>query len=283
MRPCGGCGSATESPTRRASRALTTTRPEATSTAVEVTILLQKLVHCQLRGWLAEADATAARLLELSTAPGDDSGRNYEALNGFVTARERGILAEIRPIIEALDSPEAAGPTAAIRASGLAESAPDLALAELERARPFDDVADDPGYQVTVCEYVQAAALLGHAEASRELYPLVEALDTRGQEMMVTGGYAPGSIGAYLARLSATMGHHKRADAQFRRGIAVCDSFGATAHQARERVDYAAFCLRLGRTEDARRLAQEALDLVTDTELVDSRNRATALLAQLDG
>ena len=104
-----------------------------TSTAVEVTILLQKLLHCQLHGWLAEADATAARLLELSTAPGDDSGHNYEALNGFVTARERGILAEIRPVLEALHLNEAAGPTAAVRAAGLAESAPDLALAELGR------------------------------------------------------------------------------------------------------------------------------------------------------
>ena len=185
-------------------------------------------------------------------------------------------------MLEALHSDIAAGPTAAIRAAGLARAgATDLALEELEAARPFDDVADDPGYPITVTEFADAAVVLRHAEAARELYPLLVALDGETKPLIVTGGYSAGSVSAGLGRLAATYGDYEAADAHFQRGIADVDGFGATTHQARHRLDYAELCRDLGRSDDARRLAQEALDLVGDGELVDSRNRARAVLADV--
>jgi tetratricopeptide (TPR) repeat protein len=257
-------------------------QPEAMSPAIESMLLMQEILCGQLFGTLDAADAAAARLVEVSTAQDDDSAQNYQALAGFMTARERGLMPELQPVLEELHSDISAGPTAALRASGLAlAGATDLALAELEAGRPFDDVADDPGYPVTVSGYAEAAAVLNHAEAAREIYPLIEILGAGGGQFVVTGCYASGAVASWLARLDATMGNHAEAEANFRRGIEVCDAFGATAHGARGRIDYAELCLAQGRPDDARRLAQEALDLVEGTELADSRNRATALLAQL--
>jgi len=259
-------------------------RPEALSPAIESMLLMQEILDGQMVGRLDAVDTAAARLVDVSTAQDDDSAANYQALAGFMTARERGTLGELRAVLEALHSPISAGPTAALRASGLAlGGAAELALAELEAARPFDDVADDPGYPVTVCGFAEAASVLGHAQAASEIFPLFEALDRGGARLVVTGGYAAGSVASWMARLAVAMGDPDRAEALFQHGIEACDAFGATAHRARERVDHAMLCLDQGRTDDARRLAQEALDLVADTELVDTRTRATALLTRLDG
>ena len=256
---------------------------EPMSPAVEVMMSMMAIIDGQTRGRLDAADAAAARLVEVSTAQDDESSAAYQSLNGFMTARERGTLPELREVLEGLHSDAAPGPTAAIRAAGLARAgATALALEELETARPFDDVADDPGYPITITEFVDAAVVLGHADAARELYPLLAALDGDTRPLIVTGGYSAGSVLAGLGRLAATYGDHDAADAHFRRGIADVDRFGATAHQARHRLDYAELCRDLGRSGDARRLAQEALDLVGDGELVDSRDRALALLADLE-
>lgn len=262
-----------------ASRNLIDRETDILSAPIETLICMMEIIDGQLGGRLDAVDAAAIRLVEVSTAQDDESAANYQALAGFMTARERGTLSEIRDLLEGLDSPISAGPTAAIRAAGLARAgAPTLALAELEAARPFDDVADDPGYPITVCEFADAAVTLGHADAARELFPVVAALNSDRWPMVVTGGYSAGSLDACLARLAATFGAHDQAEELFRRGIAVLDRFGAAAHQARTRVDYAELCRDLGHVDEARRLAGEALELVGDGELADTRARATALL-----
>jgi len=255
--------------------------PGEGSAVLDGMLQLMRIVDGQIEGSLDAVDIAATRLVEVSPAS-DEQAVNYRSLAGFMTARERGQMPELQPVIEALHSSISAGPTAALRASGLAlAGATGLALAALEDARPFDDVADDPGYPVSVCGYAEAAIVLRHVDAAREIYPLVEAMGVNRAVLVVTGGYSVGSLSGWLARLSAVIGAHDRADEQFRAGIAVVDAFEASAHQARERVDYAEFCLSRDRADEAHRLATEALELVGDGELADSRNRASALLAQL--
>lgn len=250
-------------------------------TSIESMLQILEVINGQLFGGLDAMDAAADRLVEVSTAQTDDSAESYRSLTGFSTARERGVLPELLPVLEALHSDVAPGPTAALKTSGLAlAGATDLALAELERHRPFDDIADDPGYFITVCAFADAAAVLNHAEAARDLLPLLEVLDEVEVAQMVTGCYAPGAVAWWIARLHATAGDPIRAEECFGRAHETHDTFGATAHQARARVDHAEFCLDQGRPDDARRLATEALDLVADGELADTRNRAEQVLAR---
>ncbi len=250
-------------------------------TSIESMLQILEIIDGQMFGRLDAMDAAADRLVEVSTAQTDDSAESYRSLTGFSTARERGTLPELLPILEALHSDVAPGPAAAIKASGLAlAGATDLALAELERFRPFDDVADDPGYFITVCCFADAASVLNHAEAARELLPLLDGLEEAEVTQMVTGCFAPGAVTWWIARLHAAAGHPTEAEDLFVRAHQTHDTFGATAHQARARVDHAEFCLDQDRPDDARRLASEALDLVGDGELVDTRNRAERVLTR---
>ena len=72
------------------------------------------------------------------------------------------------------------------------------------------------------------------------------------------------------------------ADAAYRRGIEVVDTFGARTWLARSRLGYAEFCNDRGRFDDARRLATQAHDIVEGTEPADSIACAASLLGAID-
>ena len=221
-------------------------------------------------------------MLELATAQEDTAGSGYHAVTLFQTLRERGLLEHVLPLLEnfTVDPSDAQGVTPAINSALFATlQMRDEANEVLEMARPFDDLPDDTGLPIALGCFAEAAIHAGHVEAAAELFPTLEAFEVPGhRRSLTTGCFAWGSLDSTIARMLVVLGRGEEADARFVAGIEDGDNLGATAWSARSRVDYAAFCLAQGRDDDARRLAQEALDLVEGTELEETRQRAEAIL-----
>ena len=94
---------------------------EAMSTPVETLVRMMEIIDGQLFGRLDDVDAAAARLVEISTAQDDETGRQLPgALRVHDRSGARHAGRDPGGAGGACTRPISAGPTAAVRASGLA-------------------------------------------------------------------------------------------------------------------------------------------------------------------
>jgi tetratricopeptide (TPR) repeat protein len=268
-----------------ARRGLDELRDVALDSGSQLGLALTDSVWYLAIGDLRAAEEAVDRLNAMATAQEDQTGTQYQSLVYFETARERGRIADLIPLIEAipLSETDTQGTTAAVFACARATAGDaDEARQHLEAARPFDDAPDDTGLPIVLACFADAAVRIGHVDALRELLPHLQSFGFERRRCgLATGGFYFGSLDSMVARVLAALGDAADADALFRSGIADVDAFGARAWSARSRLDYAQFCEEHGRFDDALRLATEAVDLVEGTELDDTRNLASALLDRL--
>ncbi|CPR12890.1 putative ATPase [Mycobacterium bohemicum DSM 44277] len=141
--------------------------------------------------------------------------------------------------------------------------------------RQFDDRTNDAQWPMELVFMVEAGLELGNRAALRALRPFVSRYAGKN---LVAGQFVAlfGSADRYLARMAALDGDNAAAERHFGVALEMDRRMGSVVHISETLARYALFEASRGRTDEARRLADEARALATQigqnrvVDLVDS-------------
>ena len=139
----------------------------------------------------------------------------------------------------------------------------------------FDDLSEDSARPVALSTFAEAAALVRHEQACRDLLPHLLPLAWAHQ---TTGGWYLGATSRYLGLVCDALDRTDEADEWFAQAEAEHEIMQTPPWLARGRLDWAESLLRRGEAGRAAQLAQSALSAVGDLDLAASRARAERVL-----
>lgn len=223
--------------------------------------------HAFLDGDFVAAARLAEDLLELGRAFGTDDTEGQYGLQVYMTRREAGALAQVRPLVDTIRQAPGTwepGLLALYTELGLAEETRELLWNLLDRVGD-GATRQSPWAQWTavLVFLVEAALELGDVAAARRLRPLLAPYS--GQQL-VAGQFVAvfGPADAYLAALDALLGDAESADRLFAAALAQANAFGALVHRASTLTAWAAHAVSADPTR-AREMIAEARRLAAST------------------
>ena len=244
--------------------------------------LLWSMSYALIDGDVAAAERHMVDFAQRSTRHGrPGEAELYTTVGTIGICWERdgvGALNEVAVGLMSTDPPAPAA--AAVAASALANSGDQdraRALIDEHLGRGFPDVIADASWPVAVAFWADAAALIGHSEACRDMREwFVPMADLH----LVTGGFYGGCAARHLACLGSVLGLDDTAH-WFEIALAQHHRMQSPPWIARTHLDWAEHLARNGDAEGARGHVNSALDAIGELDLRVSTQRAEQLLAGL--
>ena len=258
--------------------AMTSLGPEIGAVRKSMTRLhetMRSLIDGDVSGAQQSANALVAQLEQL----GVPEAVAYRSTTTLAISRERGTLADLGPVVDALVA--GAHPVGPERTTAafvrMLRGDLDIVRAALH---DLDDqeFADDATAQLCVAFWAEIVAGLRSDEHCARFIDILEAAS--GVNLLIGGMYL-GPVDRLLALLHEARGEHGRADELFEAAVAQQSALGSPPWVARTQVDWASACLVRGERERSADLLAAVTDTLGDLDLVDTRRRHAELVALL--
>ena len=259
--------------------AMTSLGPEIGAVRKSMTRLhetMRSLIDGDVSGAEQSANALVAQLEQL----GVPEAVAYRSTTTLAISRERGTLADLGPVVDALVA--GAHPVGPERTTAafvrMLRGDLDIVRAALH---DLDDqeFADDATVQLCVAFWAEIVAGLRSDEHCARFIDILEAAS--GVNLLIGGMYL-GPVDRLLALLHEARGEHGRADELFEAAVAQQSALGSPPWVARTQVDWASACLIRGERDRGAALLAAVADTVGDLDLADTRRRHAELVAMLD-
>ena len=259
--------------------AMTSLGPEIGAVRKSMTRLhetMRSLIDGDVSGAQQSANALVAQLEQL----GVPEAVAYRSTTTLAISRERGTLADLGPVVDALVA--GAHPVGPERTTAafvrMLRGDLDIVRAALH---DLDDqeFADDATVQLCVAFWAEIVAGLRSDEHCARFIDILEAAS--GVNLLIGGMYL-GPVDRLLALLHEARGEHGRADELFEAAVAQQSALGSPPWVARTQVDWASACLIRGERDRGAALLAAVADTVGDLDLADTRRRHAELVAMLD-
>jgi class 3 adenylate cyclase len=244
-----------------------------------------RTIRTILAGDLDEAERRAHAGFELGQATGQRDAASFLAAQLFLVRFDQGRLGELE---------ETRLAELAATLPGLPIARALLALLLCERDRPdeaaehysflaaddFSALPKDSAWIVCVALCATVCASLGDRHRAPVLFRLL--LPFASQFVLTPGGWL-GAVAHHLAVLAATSGDFEEAQPRFAIAATTHERIGAPSWLARTRLEWARMLRARGRPGDAdqaRRLAEQALDTARQLRFTNIERQAAALLGE---
>lgn len=244
-----------------------------------------RVLRTLMRGRVNEAEAQAARVLELGQRDRNQNALQIYGVQLAAVRREQGRYHELEDGIKLFMEQY---PAIRTWRCALAYLYADAGRAQEARgeldvlgADEFAALHRDLFWLADVTLLGQACALIADVEHARVLY---RQLLPYARRNVIAAAIAAcwGSTSRTVALLAVTLGRFDEAGRHFEDAIEMNGAIGARTWQERSRVEYAQMLLARGQDHDrarAQRLLEEASAAARELELFDIRDRAEAALA----
>ena len=240
---------------------------------------LHETMRSMVDGDVLGAEQTANALVAQLEQLGVPEAVAYRSTTTLAISRERGTLADLGPLVDALVvGAHPVGPERTTAAFvRMLRGDLDMVRAAL---RDLDDqeFADDATVQLCVAFWAEIVAGLRSDEHCARFIGFLEAAS--GVNLLIGGMYL-GPVDRLLALLHEARGEHGRADELFEAAIAQQSALGSPSWVARTQLDWASACLVRGERERCATLLAAVIATVRTLDLADSLRRHAELAAQL--
>jgi hypothetical protein len=240
---------------------------------------LHETMRSMVDGDVSVAEQSANALVAQLEQLGVPEAVAYRSTTTLAISRERGTLADLGPLVDALVvGAHPVGPERTTAAFvRMLRGDLDIVRAALHDL-DGEEFADDATVQLCVAFWAEiVAGLRSDEHCSR----FIDILDVASGVNLLIGGMYLGPVDRLLALLHEARGEHGRADELFTSAIAQQLALGSPPWVARTQLDWASACLVRGERERSAGLLAAVTDIIGDLDLADTRRRHAEMVALL--
>jgi hypothetical protein len=257
---------------------MTSLGPEIGAVRTSMTRLhetMRSLIDGDVSGAEQRADALVGQLEQL----GVPEAVAYRSTTTLAISRERGTLADLGPLVDALVvGTHPVGPERTT-AAFVRMLRGDLEIVRVALHHLDDqEFADDATVQLCVAFWAEIVAGLRSDEHCARF---IEILELASGVNLLIGGMYLGPVDRLLALLHEARGEHGRADELFEAAVVQQSALESPPWVVRTQLDWASACLARGERERCATLLAAAIATVGTLDLADSLRRHAGLVAQL--